>query len=69
MSIGSWLIIGGIILIVIGLLIWMGLPLGKLPGDIQIKGEKTNVYFPIVTSIVISILLTILLNTIFWLRR
>ena len=69
MSLATWFVIFGVVLIVIGLLIWLGLPLGKLPGDIQYKGEKTSVYFPIVTSIVISIVLTILLNAIFWMKK
>lgn len=59
------LIIAGVILIVIGVLIWLGVPLGKLPGDIHMKGEKTQVYIPITTSILISLALSLL----FWLLR
>ncbi|MDT8861551.1 DUF2905 domain-containing protein [Alkalihalobacillus sp. MEB130] len=53
----------GVLCIVIGglwLLIGRFIPLGKLPGDILIKRENTTFYFPIVTSIVISILLSLL---------
>ena len=63
------LILGGIGLIIIGLLFLAGVPLGKLPGDIHFKGEKTSVYIPIVTSILISIVLTIVVNAVFWLFR
>lgn len=69
MTIAKLLILFGIGFIVVGILIWLGLPLGKLPGDIQIKGEKSQVYIPIVTSIILSLVLTILLNIVFWLMR
>ncbi|ADU29755.1 DUF2905 domain-containing protein [Evansella cellulosilytica] len=52
----------GIILIIVGLLWQVGgkyLSLGKLPGDIFVKRGNTTFYFPIVTSIVISILLSL----------
>ncbi len=61
----KWLMIVGVILIVIGL-IWQVagrfLPLGKLPGDIVIERENIKVYFPIVTMIVISIVLSLLFS-------
>ncbi|WP_096201434.1 DUF2905 domain-containing protein [Bacillus sp. FJAT-45350] len=53
----------GILLIVIGLLWQVGgkyLSLGKLPGDIIIKKEHSTFYFPIVTSIIISVILSLL---------
>jgi hypothetical protein len=56
------LIIGGAVLIVIGLLWQVGgrfLPLGRLPGDIVVEKENMRFYFPIVTCIVISILLSL----------
>lgn len=62
----KWFILAGLGLIALGALIWlsekMGFPLFRLPGDIQYKGEHVQVYFPIVTSIIISIILSIL----FW---
>lgn len=60
-----WLIIGGIVLIVIGLLwqiVGRFFPLGRLPGDIVIERENLRVYFPIVTMIVISIVLSLILS-------
>ncbi len=58
----------GILLIVIGLLLQLfgKVPgLGKLPGDIYIRKGSFSFYFPIVTSLLISVILTVLLN-IFW---
>jgi hypothetical protein len=61
---GKLLIIVGIVCIVAGLLI-VYLPkipfLGKLPGDIRIEKENFKLYFPITTSIVISIVISLLL--------
>lgn len=53
---GKMLIIAGIVLIVVGLA-WQ--VIGRLPGDIVIKKGNTTFYFPIVTSIVISIVLSL----------
>ena len=60
------LIIIGIILVVIGV-IWTAFPgafswFGRLPGDIRYSSGNTRVYFPIVTMIVVSVVLSILLN-------
>lgn len=64
-SMGKMLIILGVVLIVIGLAFTCGpkIPwLGKLPGDISIKKDNFSFYFPITTSIVISIILTLLFS-------
>lgn len=61
---GKLLILFGAVLLIVGLLIEYGakLPyLGRLPGDIVIEGKNTRFYFPIVTSIVISIILTLVI--------
>jgi len=54
--------IAGVALFLIGGLIMLvgrlGLPLGRLPGDILYRGKNTTVYFPIVTCVVLSVLLT-----------
>lgn len=63
MDVAKWFFIGGGILFLIGALIWAGLPLGRLPGDFAYKGEHTQIYFPLATSILISLFLSIL----FWL--
>jgi len=57
-------ILGGVIMI-IGVALWSGLGagwLGRLPGDIRIERANTAFYFPIVTCIVISIVLTLLMS-------
>ncbi|OPY79205.1 MAG: hypothetical protein A4E64_00498 [Syntrophorhabdus sp. PtaU1.Bin058] len=64
-AIGKVFIIFGILFIIIGLAFMFGdkIPfLGKLPGDIYIKKERFSFYFPITTSILISIILTILFS-------
>ncbi|MBZ4643809.1 MAG: hypothetical protein JG767_1418 [Deferribacteraceae bacterium] len=66
-GIGKILIIFGIILIISGILFIAGekIGLGKLFGDIYFKRGNFSFYFPITTSIIISIILTILLNIFF----
>jgi len=64
MSIGKTLIVLGAILVGVGLLVTFfdKIPfLGKLPGDIHIKRENFQFYFPIATSVVLSLLLTLVL--------
>ncbi len=65
-SLGKTLVYVGAIIVVVGLLFMLSEKLnfpfiGKLPGDIHIKGKNFQFYFPIVTSIVLSVLLTLLL--------
>jgi len=59
-------IIFGLAFLVIGGLIYVfariGIPVGRLPGDIQIKGENITCLIPLATSILLSIVLTIILN-------
>jgi Protein of unknown function (DUF2905) len=62
---GKVLVIAGIALAIAGALLWSGFGkgwLGRLPGDIHIERGGLGFYFPIVTCILISIILTILLN-------
>ncbi|WP_297285387.1 DUF2905 domain-containing protein [uncultured Brachyspira sp.] len=55
------LIVVGIIAIIIGILILLKIPIGKLPGDIVIKRENFTFAFPIVTSIIASIILSFIM--------
>ena len=64
---GKFLIVLGLVIALIGLLVSMGVPLGRLPGDISFRRGNTSFHFPIVTSIVLSIVLTLLLS--FFFRR
>lgn len=62
-SLGKLFILLGVFIILIGLLLLAGekIPwIGRLPGDIIIKKEKFTFYFPLATSILISIILTLL---------
>ena len=57
---GRLLIIVGLLIAGAGLLITLGLPIGRLPGDITIRRGNFTFYFPLATSIVASIVLTLL---------
>ena len=63
-ELGRILLVIGIVLVVIGGLAMLGvrLPFGRLPGDIAIEGDRGGLYIPIATMVVVSIVLTILLN-------
>ena len=54
------LIIAGVVLIALGLVIKLGLPLGRLPGDIVVRRGSGTFYFPIVTCLVVSVVLSLL---------
>jgi Protein of unknown function (DUF2905) len=62
---GKFLIFLGVLLAVFGVLLVFGsrlhLPMGRLPGDIVYRGKNMTVYFPIVTAILISIVLSVAL--------
>jgi hypothetical protein len=67
-TISRYLMLGGILLFLIGGGIFLaakfGIPLGRLPGDIRIEGENGSFYFPITSSILVSVILTIVINLI-----
>ena len=67
-NIARTLMLGGIALFLIGAGIYLaakfGIPLGRLPGDIHIEGENGSFYFPITSSILVSMILTIVVNVI-----
>ncbi|MBI3944246.1 MAG: DUF2905 domain-containing protein [Chloroflexi bacterium] len=76
-SFGKSLVILGVFLLLMGGAIWFGgrlnLPggwgLGRLPGDIFIQRDKVTFYFPLVSCLLASIVLTLLVNAILWLLR
>jgi hypothetical protein len=57
---GKALVVIGLVIAGLGLVTMMGFPLGRLPGDISVKRGNFAFYFPLATSIVLSILLTLL---------
>ncbi len=59
------LIVVGLILVGAGLVMKLGVPLGRLPGDISFKWGSGTFYFPIVTCLVVSVLLSLAM----WLFR
>jgi hypothetical protein len=58
---GRILIGVGIVLVVAGVLVTMGVRIGRLPGDIVVRGRNTVFYFPIVTCILASIVLSLVM--------
>jgi len=58
---GRSLIILGLLIAFVGLLINLGLPIGRLPGDFTIRRGNFSFYFPLATSIIASILLTLIM--------
>jgi hypothetical protein len=67
------LIFLGVTLVAVGIVVMllgrMHLPLGRLPGDIVYRGKNTRIYFPLATSILLSVVLTILLYVVSPWRR
>ena len=72
-DLGKLLVILGGALVVIGLVVMLvgksQLPLGRLPGDIVYRGKNTSFYFPLTTSILLSVVLSLVLYVISRLRR
>ena len=62
---GRTIVMIGITLVVVGVLMMLGerrpLKLGRLPGDLVYRGENTTVHFPVVTSILLSVVLSLLM--------
>ena len=63
---GKLLVVLGLVIAGVGLLVMLGLPIGRLPGDVTVKRGNFTFYFPLATSILVSIILTLVL---FFLRR
>lgn len=63
---GRWLIILGLVLVVIGAIVhfapWLMNWFGRLPGDIRITSGKSKVFIPLTSMVIVSIVLTLLLN-------
>jgi predicted MFS family arabinose efflux permease len=59
--VGKILIVLGLVIVGVGLLMSLGVPIGRLPGDITYRRGNFSFYFPLTTSILASILLTLLM--------
>ena len=71
MALGKILVVIGAVFVIVGLMIVYGFRLpgfGKLPGDIILKKEGFSFYFPIVTCILISLILTLIVTIVRWFR-
>ena len=60
------LVLIGVLIAALGLLMMAGFPLGRLPGDFTFRRGAFTFYFPLASSVLVSVLLTLLLS---WLRR
>ena len=63
---GRSLVLIGLLVTAIGLLVMAGFPLGRLPGDWTMRRGAFTFYFPLASSILLSVLLTLVM---YWLRR
>jgi hypothetical protein len=72
-DLGKLLIVFGVLLLVAGVVLSLlgraNLPLGRLPGDIVYRGKNTTVYFPLATSLLVSVLLSLVLYVVGRWRR
>jgi hypothetical protein len=59
---GKLLVIGGAIVVLLGLLMMAGFPLFRLPGDFTVRRGPVTFYFPLASSILLSILFTLLMT-------
>ena len=73
-QLGRLLVVAGVALVAVGVLLMAGarfsfFGLGRLPGDLAYKGKNFQFYFPIVTCLVLSAVVTLLLWVVSWLTR
>ncbi len=61
MAFGKFLVGFGLLIAAGGMLVWWGVPLGRLPGDIVVRRGAFSFYLPITTSVIVSIVLTIVI--------
>ncbi len=70
---GRILLVGGVLLAAVGLLVIgagrLGLPLGRLPGDINIQRGGLTVFIPLVSCLLASVVLTVVVNLVLWILR
>jgi hypothetical protein len=72
-DLGKLLVVVGGLVVLAGVVVMLagksGLPLGKLPGDIVYRGKNTTVYFPLATSVLVSLVLSVVLYLVSRWRR
>ena len=57
---GKTLVLIGLLVAGVGLLVMIGVPIGRLPGDFVVRRGNVSFYFPLTTSIILSVILTII---------
>ncbi|MGI8610133.1 MAG: DUF2905 domain-containing protein [Candidatus Dormibacteria bacterium] len=65
MSAGKVLVAVGVLVVLVGVAIQLGMPLGRLPGDVKLSKGNFTFYSPLVTCLILSVVGTILLNVFF----
>ena len=72
-TMGRILLVGGVLLAVVGLLVMgagrLGLPFGRLPGDINLQRGGLTVFIPLVSCLLASLVLTVVVNLVLWILR
>jgi hypothetical protein len=67
-SIARWVLLAGLLLIVFGAILWLlagsGIPLGRLPGDFRFERAGFSCFIPLASTILVSIVLTLIINLI-----
>ena len=70
---GRTLMIIGAVIFAVGAVVWLvsktGIPLGRLPGDVSWEGKNVKVYAPFATMLIISVVLTLIMNLISRFRK
>lgn len=66
MALGKVLVAIGLLIAAAGALVWLGVPLGRLPGDVLVRRGAFTFYVPVTTAVLASIVITIVLA---WLKR
>ena len=64
-ELGKFLVVAGAVIVLAGLLLWAGLLprwLGRLPGDVRVERGDSAFYFPIVTCIIISVVVSLIFS-------
>lgn len=54
------LVVIGLAIAAVGAALWLGVPIGRLPGDIVVRRGAFSFHFPLTTSVVVSVVLTVL---------
>jgi hypothetical protein len=64
MDTGKFLLIAGTVIIALGLIFLMAdkFPIGRLPGDLKIGGERFRIYIPVATCVLLSVIITLIVN-------